>query len=206
MWQDYLWTRSHPSWDADVTARNHGNHYLMFTAPNHEERIEMSYRSIGKMTDWDLEKFRLSKKYPDRGNKRRFTKNLFRFVKNPFGYTYWHNVQRLITWNPRHLHILYFIACAGMLHYYSAQAQSKTNHAKWLQVSGVNPEGNVTNGRGYGYHNNSSIGMPFMYFTNLGHQILNASEVVVSPSRNQGYRKYFEMNQKYGLAIKKSGH
>ena len=50
------------------------------------------------------------------------------------------------------------------------------------------------------------IGVPFMFFNNLGHVPLKAEDIIVSPSRNQGYRKYFETNQKYGLAIQKSGH
>merc|ERR1711948_14697 len=110
MWQDYIWTRSHPDWDADQTYRNHGNHYIFFTAPNHHERIEMTYRSIGKMTDWDLEKFRMGRKYPDRGNKKRFTKNFVRFVKNPVGYTFWHNIVRLRSWAPRWLHIGFWMS------------------------------------------------------------------------------------------------
>ena len=44
---------------------------------------------MGKQYDWDLEKFRLTKKGVDRGNKRRLIKNLFRFAKNPFAYIYW---------------------------------------------------------------------------------------------------------------------
>ena len=31
----------------------------------------------------------MQKKFPDRGNKRRFFKNLFRFIKHPIGYLYW---------------------------------------------------------------------------------------------------------------------
>ena len=49
----------------------------------------MMYRSMGRQHDWELEKFRVGKKYPDRGNKRRVLKNLVRFVKNPMGYVWW---------------------------------------------------------------------------------------------------------------------
>ena len=49
----------------------------------------MIWRSMGKSTDWELEKFRLGKKFPDRGNKRRWFKNLFRLIKNPMGYIFW---------------------------------------------------------------------------------------------------------------------
>lgn len=49
----------------------------------------MSYRSLGKAYDWELEKYRMAAKPADVGNRRRFFKNLARFVKNPIGYTYW---------------------------------------------------------------------------------------------------------------------
>ena len=49
----------------------------------------MIYRSMGRQHDWELEKFRVGKKYPDRGNKKRFVKNVVRFIKNPVGYLYW---------------------------------------------------------------------------------------------------------------------
>ena len=49
----------------------------------------MIWRSMGKAHDWELEKFRLAKKFPDKGNKRRFFKNLFRLFKHPMGYMYW---------------------------------------------------------------------------------------------------------------------
>lgn len=49
----------------------------------------MSYRTMGRKFDWDLEKYRLSAKSSDKGNRRRLMKNLTRFVKNPFGYSYW---------------------------------------------------------------------------------------------------------------------
>jgi hypothetical protein len=49
----------------------------------------MSYRSLGKSYDWELEKYRMASKPSDTGNKRRFFKNFARFVKHPLGYTYW---------------------------------------------------------------------------------------------------------------------
>lgn len=51
--------------------------------------MEMIYRSIGRQHDWELEKYRCGKKFPDRGNKKRLIKNMVRMVKNPVGYIYW---------------------------------------------------------------------------------------------------------------------
>ncbi len=36
-----------------------------------------------------MEKYRMGKKDPDIGNRRRAVKNFVRFVKNPLGYTFW---------------------------------------------------------------------------------------------------------------------
>lgn len=70
-------------------SRTHGYNYLYYHAPNKAERMEMIYRSMGRQHDWELEKFRCGKKFPDRGNKKRLIKNIVRFVKNPMGYLYW---------------------------------------------------------------------------------------------------------------------
>jgi len=51
--------------------------------------MEMIYRSMGRQHDWELEKFRCGKKFPDRGNKKRLVKNIVRFAKNPIAYIYW---------------------------------------------------------------------------------------------------------------------
>lgn len=44
---------------------------------------------MGKLYDWDIEKYRKADKGSDKGNKKRFMRNFARFVKNPYGYTYW---------------------------------------------------------------------------------------------------------------------
>ena len=60
----------------------------------------MTYRSIGRQYDWDLEKFRAAPKSIDVANKKRLTKNFLRFVKHPGGYFYWKLNKRLnkMTW------------------------------------------------------------------------------------------------------------
>ena len=98
MQTDYTWIRSAPA--ENPRQRVHGYNYIYNNAPNKFERLEMIYRSIGKQFDWELEKFRQSKKNIDRGNKRRFFKNVFRFIKNPGGYIYWKTF-RLAEHNPR---------------------------------------------------------------------------------------------------------
>ena len=53
----------------------------------------MVYRSMGKQYDWELEKFRLSRKPIDRGNKKRLIKNFMRFLKHPTAYIGWRLVR-----------------------------------------------------------------------------------------------------------------
>ncbi len=96
MQTDYLWIKNHPALDGDVKLRTHGYHYLYDNVPNKKERLEMIYRSMGRAYDWELEKFRVyifinqaSKKFPDKGNKRRFVKNVLRTIKHPLSMFYW---------------------------------------------------------------------------------------------------------------------
>ena len=85
---DHLWVKPAPG--KPVNGPNSfGQFYLDPAAPNFKEQLEMSYRSLGKTYDWELEKYRMASKSADFGNRRRFFKNLARFVKNPIGYTYW---------------------------------------------------------------------------------------------------------------------
>jgi hypothetical protein len=42
-----------------VFVRTFGQHYLYYHAPNKKERLEMTWRSLGKAYDWELEKFRV---------------------------------------------------------------------------------------------------------------------------------------------------
>lgn len=69
--------------------RNHGQFYLYKRSPDSSEKLEMTFRSLGRQYDWDLEKYRLSNKPIDTGNQRRLMKNVARLAKNPLGYTYW---------------------------------------------------------------------------------------------------------------------
>ena len=89
MVNDYLYIRDNTRVDDNCNMRTHGYNYLYYHVPNKGERLEMMYRSMGRQHDWELEKFRVGKKYPDRGNKKRVLKNLVRFIKNPLGYVYW---------------------------------------------------------------------------------------------------------------------
>lgn len=94
---DYLWVRHAPI-EQGMKFRNHGQYFPYERAPNRIERMEMTYRSLGKAYDWELEKYRLSRKPVDKGNKRRFFRNVFRFIKHPMAY---------ITWTAARWHMAY---------------------------------------------------------------------------------------------------
>lgn len=44
---------------------------------------------MGKDYNWEVDKYATASKSADVGNRRRFIKNIARFIKNPSGYVYW---------------------------------------------------------------------------------------------------------------------
>jgi hypothetical protein len=48
---DYLWVRHAPI-EEGAKHKNHGQYFLYDHVPNRVERLEMTYRSIGKTYDW----------------------------------------------------------------------------------------------------------------------------------------------------------
>jgi hypothetical protein len=48
------------------------------------------------------------------------------------------------------------LSAVAIFTHYTGFANAKSMHAKWLTVSGVNPEGNASGGSNYGMHDNSS--------------------------------------------------
>lgn len=131
--------------------RTHGYNYLYYHAPNKRERLEMMWRSMGKQYDWELEKFRLQKKFPDKGNKKRFFKNTLRFFKHPMGYLYW-KTYKLRTAKARLPVTAMGIGFTFMLIKYkmASMRTAKKNHS--LLIAGKNIEGSATNY--FGYHDN----------------------------------------------------
>ena len=195
MQTDYVWLRDHSTADDWVKARTHGQHYLYNHVPNKRERLEMIYRSIGKQNDWELEKFRAAKKFPDRGNKKRLWKNFFRFLKHPIGYYYW----KTFTWQrnkPRLIAITMGIGFLSMLISYKQQAWAHNKKMNYLLVSGKNLEGTGLTKPGYSDEKFALQATPLTQF--LYYQI-PGNKIIVNPCRDQNYRKYFEMRKKYNI-------
>ena len=195
MQTDYLWLRDHSSADDWVKARTHGYHYLYTNVPNKRERLEMIHRSMGRQHDWELEKFRAAKKFPDRGNKKRWWKNLFRVLKHPLGYYYW-KTYRSRRSMPRLIAITMGIGFTTMFVNYKQQSFWQAKKQRYLLVSGKNVEGFGLTQPGYSDEKFALQSMPLTQF--LYYQV-PGNKIVVNPCRDQNYRKYFELRKKYNI-------
>ncbi|EGR33383.1 hypothetical protein IMG5_054730 [Ichthyophthirius multifiliis] len=195
MQSDYIWIKNHSSADLNAKARTHGYHYLPGSIPNKTERYEMIWRSMGKAHDWELEKFRLGKKPVDKGNKRRFFKNLFRFWKNPVGYFYWKTYKARKV-NPGAIVIMMFIGFTfNFLKLKFISMGYAQKQATMLQ-NGQNIQGSGQSH--FGYHN-QLWGTPAIPMFQFMYYELPGNMIIVNPCRNQVFRKYFEMRKKLGL-------
>ena len=184
---DQLWVRSHSYHDKFTIYRTQGQHFPIYSAPNLDERVEMSYRTIGKMFDWDLEKFRLGRKHSDKGNRRRLVKNISKFIKNPVGYVLWRFGDRL-----KHTRMLVIIFYVGfIIHFNSLVRDSRGNEKKqlWIQSMGGTPESSALASNEY---RQTKIGVPMLPLYNLIYARANADQIVVNPTYRQNYRLYFD--------------
>mmetsp|Transcript_25297 Transcript_25297/g.22314 ORF Transcript_25297/g.22314 Transcript_25297/m.22314 type:complete len:162 (+) Transcript_25297:180-665(+) len=154
--------------------------------------MEMIYRSMGKQYDWELQKFWQGKKYPDRGNKRRFWKNLYRQIKNPIGYYYWKCFRRR-TAKERAIATCAAIGFAGMLFSAKKDTINQGNKVRYEMLRGKNPEGLGLTHIG---NNNDSLALQGMPLTQFMNYEFFADQIIVNPCRNQNYRKYFQMKRK----------
>ena len=96
---EYLYDRENPK--SHFRQRLTGIEGLMYGNPNMNERADMIGRALAKETDGDFTKFVARTSKPrDMAQKWRAFKNIARFFKNPFGYTFWklavlHNQKRV---------------------------------------------------------------------------------------------------------------
>jgi len=195
MQTDYIWLRDHSQADSWGQARTHGYNYLYYHIPNRRERMEMIYRSMGKQYDWELEKFRLAKKFPDRGNKRRLFKNLFRLIKNPAGYSFWKLYKYRAT-RPRFMATTIGLGLVLMLIHYKDVSAANAKKLNWILINGKNVESSGQTMPGY---YNQTMMLQQMPMTQFLYYEVPGQKIVVNPCRDQNYRKYFEMRKKYGI-------
>lgn len=171
--------------DTDIS-RNHGFHYLYNRAPNSVERLEMTYRSIGKQYDWELEKFRLGRKTVDKGNKRRLVRNLSRFVKHPVAYITYRLQRYLLACQPRALPVLIGLAFLGALYEWKQHTNEIKKYDSLLLAYGKNVEGMT--GRFEGFHDTKPLRGPTA-FDAFFRAPLTPDQIILNQTWKQNLRK-----------------
>lgn len=195
MTADYLWVRHAPI-EEGSKVRNHGYHYLYNRAPNRIERLESIYRSIGKTYDWELEKFRLSKKSVDKANKRRLYRNFCRFVKNPFAYVGWASIRWTLASSPRILYVLIAFAWFAALYEWKQTSNKIKSHDQLRLAMGQNVSG--MSGRYIGYHNTNFLRGPIAW--DLFFRVpITDDMVIINPTWRQNIRKHLQMSNYHNV-------
>lgn len=194
---DYLWVRHAPI-EEGFKYKNHGQYFLYERAPNRIERLEMVYRSMGKTYDWELEKFRLSRKIVDKGNKRRFLRNFARFVKHPVGYLAWAFAGWHMASAPRILPSFIALTFFCALFEWRKHTNLITEHDNFLLASGKNIEG--MSGRYIGYHDTKPLRGPSL-LDNLFRSPITPDQIIVNPTWRQNIRKELQLTNSQGVVF-----
>lgn len=113
---------------------------------------------MGKTYDWELEKFRLGRKFVDKGNKRRIYRNFARFVKHPLAYVSWATAKWHLASTPRILFCLMAVTWGFALYEWKSHSNRILAHDELLLASGKNIEG--MSGRYLGYHDKKPLRGP----------------------------------------------
>lgn len=83
-----------------------------------------------------------------------------------------------------------------MLWDYKRQSHKNMRKADYMLRSGKNVENTTPNMLGY---HNQSMARQAMPATQVLYQELQSEKIVVPPSKEQNFRKYFEIRKKYGF-------
>ena len=136
----------------------------------------------------------MSNKHIDKGNKRRFFKNVLRFIKHPIAYVYWKFYTRTV--GKRVLHFALMFMLYREFNQYLSNSQGRRDYTSYLVTQGINPTGDGTQRTGM-YDQNLDI--PGMFLTNLFYSRVNPLNVKPSPAHTQAYRKHFDLRRYYGI-------
>ena len=154
-----------------------------------------NHRSMGKQYDWELEKYRLSKKPIDKGNKRRGFKNFFRLVKHPLGYIGW----KTLNWTspaPKLLTLGAIFYWAAVVYYWKGISNDYKEIDQVLLHYGKNVEG--TSGRMKGYQNQKQFHTPnFPEGPMRTH--FYPELVTLNPTWKQNIRKELQLTNNYNV-------
>jgi hypothetical protein len=184
---DQLWVRSHSYYETFVAPQTPGYHFPVVNAPNFEERNEMTIRTLARRFDWDLEKFRLSKKPADKGNRRRHLKNISKFIKNPFGYIVWRYAR--LKHRPRTFSLVFAVISLATLQRYAMDSQTNDRFDEWKQANGQTMEKSSFQITG---HRRMQLGIPMVPLYQMLTSRGDPGSVVLNPTYRQNFRLYFD--------------
>jgi hypothetical protein len=202
---EYLYDRENPK--SHFRQRLTGIEGLMYGNPNMHERADMIGRALAKETDGDFTKFVTKTQKPrDMAQRWRMFKNIARWFKNPFGYTFWkfavlHSQNRVrYTW------------CILIWHLYSSFAlYMLTKNKKENMIMKYLWHSGQTN-KAYGAPN--ELRMPadrkknYVRYSNFHQVRRNKKTGMVHTNwwcRDQNFRKYFDMRKRHDIKPAISG-
>ena len=185
--QDASWVQPNPATDLHLNTRNHGHIYINEYAPNYDERMEMTYRSIGRQYDWDLERFRTAPKPSDKGNRRRMIRNAVRFLKNPFSVAFWRLKAFSITGRASKLMFFLIFPVAFLSAYSETINDSRVPHF-------YKAMGDTINGYGYDHFVDKPDKTLVIHgcFSTFGSGFIQNKHIGVNPAYEFNYLKHWE--------------
>ena len=202
---EYLYDRENPK--SHFRQRLTGIEGLMYGNPNMHERADMIGRALAKETDGDFTKFIARTAKPrDMAQKYRMFKNIARWFKNPFGYTFW-KVATLSAQNRIRFSwvLLIFHLYQSFALYILTKNKKEKMIAKW-QWSG----GEIN--KFYGSPN--ELRMPadrkknYVRYSNFHQVRKNKKSSMIHTNwwcRDQNFRKYFDMRKRHDIRPSFSG-
>ena len=146
----------------------------------------MVYRSMGKQYDWELEKFRLTRKPIDRGNKRRLVKNFMRFLKHPLAYLGWQFTRYNSAYHVRGIPLFILAAYLAALYEWKGNSNEIERYDGMLLGYGKNIEGMT--GRYSGFHDTNALRSP-QPFDMMFKVPITPDQIVINPTWKQNLRK-----------------
>ena len=184
---DQTWIRPQANASKFVDQNNFGQHFINDKAGNYHERVEMSLRAMATKYDWDYERFRLSRKKVDPGNKRRFMKNVARMFKNPIGYFTWAAKSRKFYFPVTYAVFLigFGMATFNLLN----DSRSAVNHDNFYVAHGFEvPSNLLAKVKDHNFKQAAPVGG----FFSLMYRNPSDKDLVINPMHIQAYRKYLD--------------
>lgn len=137
----------------------------------------------------------MGKKGIDRANKKRGFKNLFRFIKNPYGYAYWRAVKNFPTM-PKTMVISFIALWVLGIWQMKAYSVAVDKVDQQLTLYGKNVEG--SQGRMKGFHKRTPMITP-NFWDSFFRSPLQANQIEINPTWRQNIRKELQLTNSYNV-------